>query len=144
VQAPQFPNHFVAGSKVQVVSVGQQDLNLEIFQLVLRHPFHRARRATGMKIGVSTTPWGVVSIPARAREPESFATTLNAILMASGSLEEELSLWQGVNSGRQVVMHPGSAACQGSGPEKPLAGGANIAVECLRSGKSRNARPQVP
>src|SRR3989442_12637709 len=47
VQTAELANPLMAGTKVQVVSVGQQDLRSDLFELLLRYALHRAGGADG-------------------------------------------------------------------------------------------------
>lgn len=47
MEAAQFANQFGAGTKIQMVGVGEDDLSAEGFEGLLRQPFNRAERADG-------------------------------------------------------------------------------------------------
>ena len=51
VQPARLANQFVAGAKIKMIGVAQQDLHPQRFQLILRHALHRAAGAYGHKDG---------------------------------------------------------------------------------------------
>src|SRR6516162_1140291 len=47
VQSTELANSLVNGPQIQMVSVGKQEVDAQLFQLLLRHSLNRARRAHG-------------------------------------------------------------------------------------------------
>jgi len=66
MQASELADGFDPRTQVEVISIAQKNLDSEIFEDILGHGFDGCGSATGMNTGVSTSPWGVSSLPARA------------------------------------------------------------------------------